>query len=60
MEAQWKCTKVWAKNIAFPKTSQRTLLNLKDLTAVVKDIKFRNARSFFKATLQEDIRLIYN
>ena len=32
----------------------------KDLIAVVKDFKFRNARSDFQTTLQEDIRLIHN
>ena len=32
----------------------------KDLIAAVKDIKFRNARSDFQITLQEDIRLIHN
>ena len=32
----------------------------KDLIAVVKDIKFRNERSDFQTTLQEDIRLIHN
>ena len=32
----------------------------KELIAVVKDIKFRNARSDFQTTLQEDIRLIHN
>ena len=30
----------------------------KYLIAVVKNIKFRNARGYFQATLQEDIRLI--
>ena len=32
----------------------------KGLIAVVKDIKFRNARSDFETTFQEDIRLIHN
>ena len=32
----------------------------KELIAVVKYIKFRNARSAFQTTLQEDIRLIHN
>ena len=32
----------------------------KDLIAAVKDIKFKNARSDFQTTLQEDIRLIRN
>ena len=32
----------------------------KDLIAIVKDIKFRNARSDFQTTLQKDIRLIHN
>ena len=30
------------------------------MIAVVKDIKFRNARSDFQTTFQEDIRLIHN
>ena len=30
------------------------------MIAVVKDIKFRNARSDFQTTLQEDIKLIHN
>ena len=32
----------------------------KELMAVVKDIKFRNARSDFQTRLQEEIRLIHN
>ena len=32
----------------------------KELIAVVKNIKFRNARSDFQTALQEDIRLIHN
>ena len=32
----------------------------KELIAVVKEIKFRNARSDFQTTLHEDIRLIHN
>ena len=32
----------------------------KDLVAVVKGIKSRNARSYFQTTLQEDIRLTHN
>ena len=32
----------------------------KGLIDVVKDIKFRNAKSDFQTTLQEDIRLIHN
>ena len=32
----------------------------KELIAVVKNIKFRNARSGFQTTLQEDIRLTRN
>ena len=31
----------------------------KDLIAVVKNIKFRNARGYFQTALQEDTRLIY-
>ena len=31
----------------------------KDLIAVVKNIKFRNARGYFQTALQEDTRLIF-
>ena len=53
MQAKRKCKKVW-------KQVKELSAFEKDLIAVVKDIKFRNARSDFQATLQEDIRSIHN
>ena len=48
-------------------TTLHSLIHVKELSAfekelitVVKDIKFRNVRSDFQTTLQEDIRLIHH
>ena len=48
------------KTLHSPKQVKELSAFEKDLIAVVKDIKFRNVRSDFQATLQEDIRLIHN
>ena len=58
------------QNIKLEKYGLKTLHSLKqvkelsafekELIAVVKEIKFRNARSDFQTTLHEDIRLIHN
>ena len=47
------------KTLHSPKQVKELSAFEKDLIAVVKDIKFRNARSDFQTTLQED-RLIHN
>ena len=47
------------KTLYFPKQVKETSAFEKHLIAVIKDIKFRNARSDFQTTLQEDIRLIH-
>ena len=60
MQAKQKGRKVWANKIAFPKQVKELSTFGKELIAVVKDIKFRNTRSDFQTTLQEDIRLIHN
>ena len=44
----------------FPKQVKELSAFEKDLIAVLKDIRFRNARSDFQTALQEDIRLIHN
>ena len=43
-----------------PKQVKELSVFEEDLIAVVKSIKFRNTRSDFQTTLQEDIRLIHN
>ena len=48
------------KTLHSPKHVKELSAFEKDLISVVKDIKFRNARSDFQTTLQEDIRLIHN
>ena len=48
------------KTLHSPKQVKELSAFEKDLIPVVKDIKFRNARSDFQTTLQEDIRLIHN
>ena len=48
------------KTLHSPKQVKELSAFEKDLIAVVKDIKFRNVRSDFQTTLQEDIRLIHN
>ena len=47
------------KTLYFPKQVKETSAFEKHLIAVIKVIKFRNARSDFQTTLQEGIRLIY-
>ena len=44
----------------FPKQVKELSAFEKDLIAVLKDIRFRNARSDFQTALREDIRLIHN
>ena len=48
------------KTLHTPKQVKELSLFENNLIAVVKDIKFRNARSDFQTTLREDIRLIHN
>ena len=48
------------KTLHSPKQVKELSAFEKELIAVVKNIKFRNARSDFQTTLQEDIRLIHN
>ena len=60
MQAKQKGRKAWANKIALPKQVKELSTFGKELIAVVKDIKFRNTRSDFQTTLQEDIRLIHN
>ena len=48
------------KTLQSPKQVKELSAFEKDLIAVVKDIKFRNSKSDFQTTLQEDIRLIHN
>ena len=48
------------KTLHPPKQVKEFFVFEKNLIAVVKDIKFRNLRSGFQPTLQEDIRLIHN
>ena len=45
MQAKRKCRNVLAKNIAFPKQVKELSAFEKDLISVVKEIKFKNARS---------------
>ena len=52
--------KYWLKTLHSPKEIKELSTFEKDLIAVVKDIKFRNARSDFQTRLQEDIRSIHN
>ena len=47
------------KTLHSPKQVKERSAFEKELIAVVKDIKFRNARSDFQTKLQEDIRLIH-
>ena len=44
----------------FPKQVKENSAFEKDLIAVFKNIKFRNARSDFQTTLQENVRLVHN
>ena len=55
-----KVEKYGLKTLYSPKQVKELSAFEKELIAVVKDIKFRNARSDFQTTLQEDIRLIHN
>ena len=55
-----KVEKYGLKALHSPKQVKELSAFEKELIAVVKDIKFRNARSDFQTTLQEDIRLIHN
>ena len=55
-----KVEKYGLKTLHSPKQVIELSAFEKELIAVVKDIKFRNARSDFQTTLQEDIRLIHN
>ena len=52
--------KYWLKTLNSPKEIKELSTFEKDLIVVVKDIKFRNARSDFQTRLQEDIRSIHN
>ena len=55
-----KLEKYGLKTLHSPKQVKELSAFEKGLIAVVKDIKFRNARSDFETTFQEDIRLIHN
>ena len=55
-----KIEKYGLKTLHSPKQVTELSAFEKELIAAVKDIKFRNARSNFQTTLQEDIRLIHN
>ena len=55
-----KLEKYGLKTLHSPKQVKELSAFEKELIAVVKEIKFRNARSDFQTTLQEDIRLIHN
>ena len=55
-----KAEKYGLKTLHSPKQVKELSAFEKELIAVVKNIKFRNARSDFQTTLQEDIRLIHN
>ena len=55
-----KVEKYELKTLHSPKQVKELSAFEKELIAVVKDIKFRNTRSDFQTTLQEDIRLIHN
>ena len=48
------------KILHFPKQVKENYAFEKDLKAAVKNIKFRNARSDFQTTLQENMSLIHN
>ena len=48
------------KTLHSPKQVKALSAFEKELIAVVKNIKFRNARGDFQTTLQEDIRVIHN
>ena len=60
MQAKQKLEKYGLKTLHSLKEVKEPSVFEKELIAVVKDIKFRNARSDFQTTLQEDIRLIHN
>ena len=61
MQAKQKCRQIWAiKTLQSPKQVKELSAFEKDLIVIVKDIKFRNARSDFQTKLQEDIRLIHS
>ena len=55
-----KVEKYELKTLHSPKKVKDLSSFEKELTAIVKDIKFRNARSDFQTILQKDIRLIHN
>ena len=55
-----KLEKNWLKMLHCPKQVKELSTFGKESIAAVKDMKFRNARSAFQATLQEDIGLIHN
>ena len=55
-----KLEKNWLKMLHCPKQVKELSAFGKESIAAVKDMKFRNARSAFQATLQEDIGLIHN
>ena len=55
-----KLEKYGLKTLHSPKQVKELSAFEKELIAVVKEIKFRNARSDFQTTLHEDIRLIHN
>ena len=55
-----KVEKYGLKTLHSPKQVKELSAFEKELIAVVKDIKFRKARSDFQTTLQDDIRLIHN
>ena len=60
MQANRNVEKYRLKTLHSPKQVKELSAFEKKLIAVVKDIKFRNVRSDFQTTLQEDIRLIHN
>ena len=55
-----KVEKYLLKTLHSPRQVKELSTFEKELIAVVKDIKFRNARKDFQTTLQEYIRLIHN
>ena len=55
-----KVEKHGLKSLQSPKQVKELSAFEKELIAVVKDIKFRNTRSDFQTTFQEDIKLIHN
>ena len=55
-----KVEKYGLKTLHSPKQVKELSAFEKELIAVVKDIKFRKARSDFQTTLQDDIKLIHN